>query len=153
RSAEANLAVFAVSDAWDLCPGPPLGNVSADVVELADGYPIDRGGSAQRFHRLNGDVSADHANFEAGILFFQPRSKKRVARERGRAGMENGQLIVASERSDLFDGQAIGGRIDELAAGNHCGRLRQPGGIPEGADFATSLIARSCAAIESLIAR
>src|SRR5690242_13221715 len=66
--------------------------------------------------------------------------------------MQYGQFVVTSQRSDLLNGEPIRRSINKPAAGHHGRWLRQPCGIPERANFAPRLIARTGAAIESFIA-
>ena len=61
-------------------------------------------------------------------------------------------LVVLGERQDSLERDARGGGVDEPAAGNHGGRLRQPCGIPKRLDFASRLKARTGPTVKTFIA-
>src|SRR5438270_556912 len=66
--------------------------------------------------------------------------------------MEHGEFIITGQRRHLLDGEPIRRGIDQPAARHHRGRLGEPCGIPERANLSARLIARTGAAIKSLIA-
>ena len=53
----------------------------------------------------------------------------------------------------LLDADVVRRAIHQLAVGHQRGRLGQPGGIPEGSDFAPGLVTRAGAAVKPVKAR
>ena len=64
--------------------------------------------------------------------------------------MNDDMVIVFRLLQTRTDADIVRGTIQESCARDHCGRLRQPCGIPVAGDFAAGLITRPCAAVESI---
>jgi hypothetical protein len=60
------------------------------------------------------------------------------------------EIVVTGLGEDILDRGAVGGRIDQFAARHERGRLREPGRIPERADFALRLVACARSAVEAV---
>src|SRR5262249_20003263 len=114
---------------------------------------VDRGGRGERPLPLNRDVSADEPDAERGVLRLQRLGDLDVRGERGRAGVQDGEVILAREWANVVQHQAIGRRVHQARSGHEGRRLGEPRWIPEGADFATRLVTRSGAAVEAVIRR
>ena len=64
--------------------------------------------------------------------------------------MHHDQVVLAGERGHLLDGQAVGRRVDQAAAGHERGGLGEPGRVPERADLSPRLVPGARAAVEAL---
>ena len=153
-----NRAVGVAHIAFAVAPGDAahfgqrfaFGNFHADVIEFTVGDEVDGLGSADGGVRIDRHMRADHTDEELGIFFLQRLGNLAVVLERRRAGVKHGKLEVAGHRHHFFHGLAVGGGINQFAVRDHRGRLRQPRGIPERADFAAGLIARAGATVKAV---
>ena len=64
--------------------------------------------------------------------------------------MQHRQIVVLRLARDGGEIDAMWRCVDELAAGHERGSLREPGGIPERADFAPRLVTRTGTTIEAV---
>src|SRR5207248_5551660 len=74
-------------------------------------------------------------------------------REGRRRGVEDGQFVFRGERQDLIELKPRRRRVNQLAVGQEGRRLSQPSRVPERADLALGLIARTGAAVEAVEGR
>src|SRR5262249_52966485 len=129
----------------------PLGDFADREIELAVADEIDGPGRGQRPLALDGDVSSHEADAQRGIFRPEGFGDFDVLSERRCTRVQDGEVVLPRERAHVVQRQAIGRRIDQARAGHEGSGLSEPGRIPEGADFAARLIARSGAAVEALI--
>ena len=67
--------------------------------------------------------------------------------------MEHRQLVFPGDRQDLIELEPRRRSVDQLAVGQEGRRLGEPGRVPERADLAFGLIARTGAAVEAVEGR
>src|SRR5271166_6035663 len=65
--------------------------------------------------------------------------------------MQNRELEAIDLFEDIGCCEPVRGGVDQLAVGNERRGLREPGRIPERADFASRLVAGACASVEAVI--
>ncbi len=124
-------AGVAIRQALDAGPIAAFGDLLDGEVELVAGHEIDRRRLGQAGVRLHGDLGADQAGLEAGMGGLQGLDHPHVGRERGRRGVQHGEVVVARLGHHRVEADAVRRRVDQLRALDEGGRLRQPGRIPE----------------------
>jgi len=67
--------------------------------------------------------------------------------------VQHRKLVAGRLAHDIRKRDLMRDRIDQLAVRHHRGDLGEPGRIPERADFAAGLVARTSAAIETIEGR
>ena len=99
---------------------------------------------------IDGDFGAEEADFQIGLRRFQRFNHLYVHGEGRRGGMADDGVEILHVAHDVIEGRSMRRRIDEFPGRNHGRRLREPGWIPEGPDFAPRLIAGTGASIEPI---
>jgi hypothetical protein len=140
----------AVRQTDDLAPGSAFRNFLDGEVELVTGDKIDCRRCLQAADRIDCNLGADKAGFKRRIGRLECLDRLNVGGKRRRRRVQHGKIVIARGGRNLRKPQAVRRRIDQFAVLDQCGRLRQPGRIPERADFPPRLIARAGAAIEAL---
>ena len=140
---------IAVAHAVDRLPGLTLGDLFDGEVELVARDKVEYRRGGETLLRLNGDFGTDEADLQFRVMLLHRLRDLHVIGEGRRRGVHHHQLIILGERQDLVQRRAGRRRIDQPAARNQRSGLRQPGRIPERADFAARLVARAGAAIEA----
>src|SRR5258708_19440269 len=139
-----------VGEAVDLREGFPLGNLQAGEIEFLTADEIDRIARRQRIVRIDRDFRAHHADQERRFVFLQLLGEQCIAWKRGGARMDDHQLVSLGNLERVLDGQTVGRRIEHPAVRHQRSGLGEPGRIPERADFALRLVARTCTTVEAI---
>ena len=125
-----DLAVFAVADALNLAERLPVRVFHHRVIELPARHKINVFAGHHRFVRLDVPVRPHERNLHARVGFFDLADEPDVALEANRGSEENQKLIVLANLDGLLPIDFVGRSIEQPAAGNHPGRIRQPNWIP-----------------------
>ena len=141
---------IAIAQAVDRLPGLTLGDLFDGEIELVARDKVEHRRGGEALLRLDSHFGADEADLEFRVTRLHRLRDLHVVREGRRRGVHHHQFIILGERQNLLHRRAGRRRIDQPAAGHQRRGLRQPGRIPEGADFAARLVARAGAAIEAL---
>src|SRR5262249_38882192 len=100
--------------------------------------------------RVDRDLGADETGFEGGVEGFEGLDGFDV-RGKGRCrGVQYGEIVIARAVGNLRKLQAVRRRVDQFAVPDQSRRLRQPGRIPERAEFAACPKPRAGATVETL---
>jgi len=140
---------ISIRQAGNPIPVAALGDLLDREIEFVARDEVDGSRRAQASRRIDGDLGADQAGLQAGVDGFQRLDGLDVGRKRRRRRMQHGEIEVECSRGDVGELQAMRGSIDQCAAFDQCGRLREPRRIPERANLATRLVARPGAAVET----
>ena len=122
-------------------------------VELLACHEIERRTGLQALLGLDHHLGADEADLEIRLQVAQHADRADVGVERRRRGMHDDEVVVLHLRRDIVPLQAMGRGIDELGVLDQCGRLRQPGRIPEGLHLTLHLVAGTGAAVVAVEGR
>src|SRR5262245_27809462 len=128
--------VRAIAESGHLWKRPPLRDLLDGEVELAAGHELDGRRGSERALALHGDVRPDETDPEARVLALERLGHAHVVRERRRARVQHGQVVVAPQRHHVLERQPGRRRVDEPAARHERRRLREPRRIPERPDLA-----------------
>ena len=101
----------------------------------------------------DGDVRPHESDAEVRVGRLESLRYPGVALQGRGAGVDDTEVVAGGSGHHIVNAQAGRGGIDELAARDQGRRLSQPGGIPEGSDFAACLVARARPPVETLEGR
>ncbi len=114
---------IAVGDAVDGGPGAVFGDFLDGEVEFIAGDEVDGGAALEGFGGLDGDLGADHADFEAGFGVFEGGGDFDVAGEAGGAGVHDDEVVLFGLVDDGVHAEARGWGVDEFGAFDEGGGL------------------------------
>ena len=92
---------IAIGEAGDCVPAAPFGDFLDGEVELVAGDKIDRRRALEARLRLDRDLGADEAGFEARIGRLERFDDPHVRAERGRRGMQHREIEVGRLAHDV----------------------------------------------------
>ncbi len=141
---------LAEAQAVDRFIGSPFRDLLYGEVELLACNEVDRRGGVEALFRLDRDFGADQADLQPRVFVLQRFGDFDIGGEGGRRGVDHRQLVAAGQRQYLIELEPGRRSVDQSAARNQGSRLGQPGRVPERADLALGLVARSGAAVEAV---
>ena len=103
--------------------------------------------------RRHGHRRADHADHQSRVLGLERLGDLDVAGEGRRARVHDAEVVLARQRPDIVQREAVRWSVDQSRAWDERRRLGEPRWIPEGADLPLRLVARAGAAVEALAGR
>ncbi len=141
---------IAVGKARDPVPVTSLGHFLDREVELVAGDEVDCLRRRQTSRRIDSDLGADQSGLQGRVDRLHRLDRLDIRRERGRRRVQYDQVVLARSGRDIGKLQAVRWRIDQLATLDQRRRLGEPSRIPERADFATTLEARTRTSVEAV---
>src|SRR5579871_4441865 len=137
----------AIREAGDPAPVATLSDFLDREVEFISGHEIDQRRELQARLWLDRNLCPDEAHLHGRICRLKRLDDAHIRGERRRRGMQHGKVVMWRLMHDLGERDPERNRIDKLAVGYEGGNLGEPGRIPEGADFAPRLVARTGSAV------
>src|SRR5947209_7475479 len=116
-------SVLAENNTWNLVERLAQGEIANLIIELAFDHEIDRFGGAKAFFGPNGYVRSYKGHLELRIHILHHFRNPDVDMEAGRGRKEHQELVIGSHCDRLFDADLVGRSIQDLAAGDHSGRI------------------------------
>ena len=149
------MAPLAVAEAQtvDRIEGAALRHFLDREIELLAGDEVDGRRGLEAVFGLDRDLGADKADLQLRVGILQRLGDPDVGGEGRRRGVQHRQFVVAGERQNVVELEPRRRRVDQLAVGEEGRRLGEPSRVPERADLALGLIARTGAAVEAVEGR
>src|SRR3954468_9835935 len=95
-------------------------------------------------------MRADETNGRVRLLGFDGLGHFGVVLQRRRRGVNDDVIVALRLGETCLDVDIVRRAIHQLAIGNERSGLREPGRVPEGADFALGLVTSASATVESV---
>ena len=105
---------------------------------------------AQGLFRQDGNVRPDKSDLDIGVLRLELAGALHVVGEAGRTGVHHDEFVIFGDFENVVLCLTVRRGVNELAARNERGGLREPGRKPVRGNFSLGLVARTGAAIKSV---
>jgi hypothetical protein len=94
-------------------------------------------------------MRTDKAHQRRGLARFERADKTHVVTQRGRASVDDDEIVRKGGSEHVLEAHAVRWRIDQPAVRNKCRGLSQPRRVPERFDLAPRLVARAGPAVKA----
>ncbi len=148
-----DLSIFAVAGAENILQRLAVGVVGDGVIEFAAHDEVNVFAGVQGLIRLDVAVRTDKGNFQGRVSFLDFAQELDVAVEANSRGEQNQEFIVLANVDGLLPIDFVRGSVQQTAAGDHPGGIREPYGVPVGLNLARRGPPRTSPAVEILETR